>query len=1568
MPGKPGGKNGNNVPLDALDDVSQKLGDSAKRVADLRSRIQTGIRDVFGPLGGPAFGSRLDDQLGRAQEALSSVSNGIQKASTGLRNTAKSYRDTDQDLADGFKNIDSKPDLPSTKPGGKPDLPGGPGSPTPGGKKPDMPDVPGGPTKPSGASKPDLPDAPSAPTSPSGAPSVPKSDMPSAPTSPSGAPSVPKSDMPSAPTSSSGAPSVPKSDMPDMPSSTSRGMPDGDTPRGGPDPAKTKEPGQKDKSFDPIDVVTGDVLLTEVDLVVPGALGELIIRNHVSSYRDGRWFGPSWTSLVDESLTFVDGSARYHSADAMVLSFQVPVPGTPTTPAYGPPRQLHTDGTDYVVTDPARGLHRRFVRSPGGNDEYLLHEVRADSGEFVELERDADGAPALLTHSSGARIAFDVADGRIRTVRALSNDADVLVASYDYDEHGHLARRANSTPRPAQYEHDAEGRLLGWIDHNGAWYRYVYDSEGRCVRAVGDQGYLDGALNYAADRTTTTDSLGHQMVYEFDGVGNVVAVIDKLGGVTRREWGPHNLLLARTDPLGRRTEFEHDDAGILRSVTRPDGSRVRIVERTETTLRIEITDGERTYRRHYSAPTLPDPYTEPLGTDISPADPAGTDAGGQDVPGVELDLFGRARVLRDAGGRTELTWTVEGQLRALVRPDGARQQWTHDGEGQVSSYIDPLNRVANTEYGPFGTITATTGPDGARTTHRYDGELRLVAVTNPAGQTWEYTFDAEGRMTAQSDFDGRVTRYDYDAAGQLVRMVNPAGEVVEYTYDQLGNRVARTSAAGTETYRYDPLGRLVHATGVDTELELERDDEDRVVRQTVGGRVTTFEYAGDSSSTRRTPSGVDVSWERAGEGVDTLVVAGTTLVFQHDAAGRPVAVTSGVTPLVRQEFDAAGRLSSQRSPAGLRRYHRRADGSVASREDPAGGARYEFDPAGRISAVHSPNAVERYAYDVVGNLVSSSPGTGAEAGPRRYDGGVLLAAGAVRYVHDALGRLVRRTVADPMRGELTWTFTWDAQDNLTGVRTPDGTRWRYRYDPLDRRVAKQRLDPAGGIAEQVDFVWDGNAMIEARHTVGGVLAGTLTWVYHPDDGRPVVQVFTAPDGSTTLAALVTDDVGTPVELVAADTGAVRPLRTSLYGLVRAGDGDATPLRFPGQYHDLETGLHFNVYRYYDPANGRYISPDPLGLDPAPNPLTYVNDPLTASDPLGLTGRGSGSDRLAMKYAAQAAGDGGGGGGGGGGQPIRQGLRQRCKKAMRGFNPLARPKGKTAGSTASTPPQSGGFGAHQAAIDKPTGKIDPVTGRTESQGGGTTSGGPHTLDGRQKLSTSSTPGPGENTDVIELLAAARNGTLSPELKAQLADLGWDPATSKGDPFIRGHLQNDNLGGPGTSDNLTPLSSVANGRMSKSFEEQLKTAEGSWLRTSRIDDQTYNSLVARVGEADAKTIRDELNDLKVEYKVDVSDTTKFPNSPNPFERSIRDHLVLEAKWSHELSDVTKAYLLDNGKLKTMPIFPPPGTKMDTITGEMRDPDGNIYDMNAAKNARKDEYNAAADNYWNAMDTSS
>jgi RHS repeat-associated protein len=135
---------------------------------------------------------------------------------------------------------------------------------------------------------------------------------------------------------------------------------------------------------------------------------------------------------------------------------------------------------------------------------------------------------------------------------------------------------------------------------------------------------------------------------------------------------------------------------------------------------------------------------------------------------------------------------------------------------------------------------------------------------------------------------------------------------------------------------------------------------------------------------------------------------------------------------------------------------------------------------------------------------------------------------------------------------------------------------------------------------------------------------TLTWDHQ--GFRPVCQVerITSADApqeeiDSRFFAIVTDVVGTPTELIDECGDIAWHTRSTLWGTTAwAEDSTAyTPLRFPGQYYDPETGLHYNCFRHYDPETARYLTTDPFGLAPAPNPVAYVLNPHTWADPLGL---------------------------------------------------------------------------------------------------------------------------------------------------------------------------------------------------------------------------------------------------------------------------------------------------------------------------------------------------------------
>ena len=72
--------------------------------------------------------------------------------------------------------------------------------------------------------------------------------------------------------------------------------------------------------------------------------------------------------------------------------------------------------------------------------------------------------------------------------------------------------------------------------------------------------------------------------------------------------------------------------------------------------------------------------------------------------------------------------------------------------------------------------------------------------------------------------------------------------------------------------------------------------------------------------------------------------------------------------------------------------------------------------------------------------------------------------------------------------------------------------------------------------------------------------------------------------------------------------------------------------YPGQYYDPETELHYNYFRYYNPQTGRYITPDPIGLEGGINLFLYVaGNPVNLIDPSGLSfiifKRGAGIGRI-----------------------------------------------------------------------------------------------------------------------------------------------------------------------------------------------------------------------------------------------------------------------------------------------------------------------------------------------------
>ncbi|MFF3376122.1 DUF6531 domain-containing protein [Streptomyces sp. NPDC002680] len=1040
--------------------------------------------------------------------------------------------------------------------------------------------------------------------------------------------------------------------------------------------AKGKPAGGRCKNGDPIDMVSGEMLMTATDVLLPGVLRLAVARTHVSTYRSGRWFGPSWTSTLDQRLELDDEGVLFATADGMVLVYPPPQGDSTVLPQEGPRWPLSWDEEQpgaLRVTDPVSGITRLFAPVEcAEHDIGLTLPIQAvwdRNGNRIDVDYAPDGTPLALRHSGGYHVAVDSADARVTGLRLLDPDnGPVPLVRYAY-ENGRLTEIFNSSDLPYRLTYDADDRITSWTDRTGSWYRYTYDEAHRVVRGEGVDGVLDCAITYDTETRTTryTDSLGRTTTYRHNERLQLVSVSNALGESIANEWDRYDRLLARTDALGRTTRYGYDPAGNLTTVVRPDGA-VTEAEYDELRLLVRaVTPGGAEWRHAYDNRGNHIATTGPAGSRtryeydghgglVAVTDTAGrtsrarcdatglpvefTDARGA-VSRIQRDALGQISSFTDARGRvTHRRTTPEGRMVWRRTPDGAQEHWVWDAEGNLVSQTDQLGRTTTFEVGPFGQVAARRLADGTAHSFAYDTELNLLAVTGPHDNTWQYGYDAANRLVSETDFGGRSLTYELDAVGLLASRVNGAGETVSFHRDVLGRTVETRYDGVSTSCTYDAAGRPIRETGPDATVERAYSVDGLLLSESIDGRATTFAYDVLGRRVRRcTPTGIESTWTYDDTDRSAVLEAdGRRIVFGFDDLERETSRTLPGEVRLSHSWDDTGRLAAQTleraSADGValdgaaallqrRTYAYRPDGVPTSVDELTTGTRhFALDSRGRVTAVDARGWQETYQYDELGNITrASSPVVEDGDRNRAFAGTRIQHTGRTRYERDGEGRIVR-TVRRLLNGQRRIrSYSWNSRSRLVGTTTPDGVDWRYRYDPAGRRVAKQRLTANGAVADEILFVWDGTRLVEQITQDGSA----TTWDYVPGTHQPITQLDRAAPGlDARFHAIVTDLSGAPAELVSADGEVVRLRRTTLWGS-RLSDTPQTgdtgevdcPLRFPGQYADDETGWHYNFLRHYDPLTGQYVSPDPLGLAPATNDSAYVPNPHRWSDPLGL---------------------------------------------------------------------------------------------------------------------------------------------------------------------------------------------------------------------------------------------------------------------------------------------------------------------------------------------------------------
>ena len=199
--------------------------------------------------------------------------------------------------------------------------------------------------------------------------------------------------------------------------------------------------------------------------------------------------------------------------------------------------------------------------------------------------------------------------------------------------------------------------------------------------------------------------------------------------------------------------------------------------------------------------------------------------------------------------------------------------------------------------------------------------------------------------------------------------------------------------------------------------------------------------------------------------------------------------------------------------------------------------------------------------------------------------------------------------------------------------TASGSTTTYAYNGLGERVKKTNAaatvhfahDEAGHLLGEYDeegeliqeTVWFGDIPVATLRPNGG--SGVDVYYVHADHLNTPRRVTDPTDSDEIVWRWDSEPYGA----TAADEDPDDDLTDFVYNL-----------RFPGQYFDQETGLHYNYFRDYDAATGRYVESDPIGLDGGLNTYLYAEaNSLRYTDAEGLQ---IGAEALPAPGVAEAA--------------------------------------------------------------------------------------------------------------------------------------------------------------------------------------------------------------------------------------------------------------------------------------------------------------------------------------------
>ena len=948
-----------------------------------------------------------------------------------------------------------------------------------------------------------------------------------------------------------------------------------------------------------VNAAGGNLLVERIDITLDSIVGgtQVVGAVYNSSLPGWTWsFGARY-----DGATFTDASGREFAVAALADGAAIPGSQWVKVNAYsvqtkgGLAQYFDAQGRLAVV----RWATLDYPRIRYTWSESLLDLAQCTAATvcaaFYQIALDTSGRPASVTDVRGGR--------RVELV---------------WDAAGHLAvaksplEVAKNWPG-TRYEYTPFGRLTAITNSEGERIEYAYQSGGRIlsVTQIGEGNPTHRFEFYSADRnglyeTLHTNPLGARTRLHFDANSRLREVEwVETGDLTTLTWDGLRMssetrpngatttytyvgdeLFAKTEPSGNVVRYFYEPNGLnfeapsARAKSRVEDNIGLVEERLYDALgrQIKVSNGAgessvfgygavsqvvsetlpsgetRAYtlhgvHGHWREMTLPNGLKEKRVFDSTGNERVGLSGqrrGGELTREFDgnrnlalVHVAGIAGGLVSSEGVISIARRSDGQPLTLTRPGGGDHAFGYDTLGRrvsESEKVDGQWQTTTFAYDRAGNLTARSRPNSMREEFSYDGYSRLTrrAGLRSGALEGEAIFThANGSLVAVADsVRGTTELYGYDSAGRRASALFGYGESLAFEYDQRSRLIG-------ETYYWPGQGAI-------RSLDFDYDLADRRTGIRDGGvALIESQYAGGRLESTRYGNGLERTFSYSLE--DGQLASAQTLNAQSRVVEATTITRQGQTNPLRYEVTAATITSLA---ATTEVYWMGIGGSVTDPDRLVGNRVWHWEAGGDSAD---------FDYDELSNAISTPSGDqfSYNAERNRLVSATLAAEGeTLAYTYDAAGFATSRNGTP-----ITWT--------ATGRMASMGSL-SLQWDMLDRPVAWT----AGGVTQQ--FAYFGGRV--AANAAGG--PGILGL------GEVSIELGSAGQRYRHL------DFRGNVSFVSDETGAVvTHYRYSPYGLDAVYGSGADAVRFVGR-HEVGALMVLGA-RMYDPAIGRFLSPDPI---------------------------------------------------------------------------------------------------------------------------------------------------------------------------------------------------------------------------------------------------------------------------------------------------------------------------------------------------------------------------------------